>query len=427
MVKTMLANLSIELLRCSPKAMAEYAYHNTVFYHNLYRDYNINDFENLPVFTKHHLREISPYDLLSHPYRNKVFLYGETSGSSGCSTPSFFTKKDFSSLISLSMLSPFTPLLNSVIKNNKTAVNGLTFGFTIAGFSFGALLQNYGAMVAQLGSRSTIAVPERTASSIVRLKPGIISSTPLDFMTWMEIIRTDHSYDYEEVRNSIKVLMSAAEPCSKSRQEQIERYFGITHINTYASVDGFVSIPCTCGEMHILDGLHHIELYDHKLNSIGDKGKGRLCFTNLVRKTTPMVKYLLDDLVTVQDSKCPNGYKKSIIPHGRYELSLDLNNKLLGNGDFEEIIYKHGLFMDYRINVEEDKIFIQLEKYPIASKDYNLEGICRDIKEETGMECSVTLCDIGEMTSYRKVRSAKSIIKVLDHRKASRQEMPRIL
>lgn len=425
------ARLASSLLKLKGKTaleMARYAFAHTKFYNKLYKDNPLDKFENLPVVTKYDFMGMSPYDLLSDEFKDKVILYGETSGSSGSPTPAFFTKSDFEGLISLSLLSPFASELKRTAKQNRIAINGLTFGFTIAGFSFGSILQRAGFLVAQLGTRSTIATPERMARTIVKLRPSIISGTPLDFMSWLKIIKTDYPNDYAEVVKSLKFLISTAEPCALSRQRQIEKYFNITHINTYASVDGLVSLQCPCGEMHLIENLLDVELFNGKMEPIGPYGTGRLCFTNLVRKSTPMVRFLLDDLVTVKETKCRYGYRKSIQPHGRYELSVDINNHTLGNLDFEDIIYRYGLFMNYNVEIYPNRINLTIEKYDeFSENNSDLSGLCNEIFRVTGIDCSISIVPLGEITAYRKIREAKSIIKVADRRKESRQEMPSTL
>jgi phenylacetate-CoA ligase len=424
-LKIRLINSLLKLKGSTPLAMARYASNHTKFYNRFYKDCSLDSFENLPVMTKYDLIGVSPYDLLSDRFKDKVFLYGETSGSSGSSTSSFMTKRDFEGLITLSLLSPFASDMKKAAKENRTAINGLTFGFTIAGLSFGAILQKAGFLVAQVGTRSTIATPERMAQTIVKLKPSAMSATPLDFMSWLKIIKTDYPNDYGEIVDNLRFLLSTAEPCSNSRQRQLEDYFDITHINTYASVDGLVSLQCPCGEMHLIDNLLDVQLYDGNMKSIGPYGTGRLSFTNLVRKSTPMVKYLLDDLVTVKKCDCAYGYHKSIHPHGRYELSVDINNLTMGNLDFEEIIYNHGLFMNYGVEIFSDKINITLEEYDdIARDSYSIDDLKAEIADLTGVECRVNLVPLGELTPYRKVREAKSVVKVVDKRAESRQEMP---
>lgn len=427
MSRSKFSSIFVKRHSLTPEEMALYAYRNTELYNKKYKNADLSNFRELPLLSKYDLIDVSPYDLLSKEYKDKVVLYGETSGSSGASTPSFFTKIEFEGLIYLSTLSPMMYTIKEKIKDNRVAVNGLTFGYTIAGFSFGTMLQKQGILVAQLGSRSSIAVPERTAKTIVKLTPSIICSTPLDFMCWMEIIRLDHKNQYENIRKNLKFLLSTAEPCAVSRQKQIENFFNITHINVYASVDGFLSLPCTCGELHIIDGVHHVELYDENLNYIGQEGTGRLCFTQLLKKSTPMVKYLLDDYVTIYPSNCDKGFKRSIRPHGRYELTVRINNKLVGNLDFEELIYRHGLFLDYRVEILEDEILIAVEEYADEKRNYTIKELEAEVMREFGIKCTVKVCAQGDLTKFREVRMSKSIIKVIDKRTQSTQVLPVIL
>lgn len=421
-----LIEMLINLKKVNPSKMAQYARDKTDFYQKFYENYDVNDFKSLPLLTKNHLIGLNPFSLLSKDYADEVSLYGETSGSSGSPTPCFFTDRDFKNLIGLCSLTPYTPLIDQVLQKNRITVNGLTFGYTIAGFSFTQILLRCRAMVAQVGSRSTIANPERNARTIAKLKPSIIAATPLDLMVWLEIIRTDLPEAYPEVLRNLKILFSTAEPCANTRKQQIEKHFGIVHINTYATVDGFVTIPCPCGEKHIVDGLYEIELFDKNLKSLGFYGTGRLCFTNLMRKTSPLVKYLIDDYVTITPSSCPHGFKNSVSPKGRYELTVDLNNITWGSLDFEEIVYKFGLPMDYRINILDDQIQVEIEEYP-SCPGYDSSSLKTELSKATGLPIEVRLLKLGDLTSIRKVRENKSIIKILDLRKTSRQILPQVL
>jgi len=421
-----LIEMLINLKKINPSKMAQYAKDKTDFYQKFYKNHDVNNFKALPLLTKNDLTGLDPFELLSRDFVDEVSYYGETSGSSGSPTPCFFTARDFKNLTGLCALTPYTPLISQTLQENRVTVNGLTFGYTIAGFSFTQILLQCHAMVAQLGSRSTIATPERNARTIAKLKPSIIAATPLDLMVWLEIIRTDLPDEYPEVLRNLKILFSTAEPCANTRKQQLEKHFGIVHINTYATVDGFITIPCPCGEKHIIDGLYEIELYDQNLKSLGSYGTGRLCFTNLLRKTSPLVKYLIDDYVTITPSTCPHGFKNSVAPKGRYELTVDLNNRTWGSLDFEELVYKFGLPIDYRIYIHDEQIQVELEEYP-SCPGYDISSLKTELTTLTGLTVEVKLLKLGDLTSIRKVRENKSIIKILDLRKTSRQVLPQIL
>ena len=72
----------------------------------------------------------------------------------------------------------------------------------------------------------------------------------------MRIVKEDHPEQYEEVRRELKVLLSTAELCAAGRVKRIAEEFDLVHIDVYACVEGFFSLPCPCGESHILPAYH---------------------------------------------------------------------------------------------------------------------------------------------------------------------------
>ncbi|MFQ5844780.1 MAG: phenylacetate--CoA ligase family protein, partial [Planctomycetota bacterium] len=237
----------MELLRLrkrSPLAMARYARRHTRHYARAYAGWDGATFEDLPLLTKVEARRLSPYDLLARPLADKVFLYGETTGSSGSPTPSFFTRGEFHAATLLARITPYQAGLRGALAANRTCVNGLAFGFTVAGMSFGDVLANLGGLVANVGSRSTLATPRRIARCIARLRPSVIAAAPCDFLAWMRILRDEHPSDHDAVVARLRVLLSTAELCAASRVKRIAEHFDIVHIDVYACVEGFFSLPC---------------------------------------------------------------------------------------------------------------------------------------------------------------------------------------
>ncbi len=408
----------------APSRMAAYARDHTAFYREFYAGRDVAEFESLPVLTKKIVKERSPYDLLSRPLAKKVVYYGETTGSTGSPTPSFFTEKEFHGATLLTYISPYYPLLRAAIRENRAVVNGLTFGFTVAGMSFGDLLKNVGGMVANVGSRSTLATPPRIARGIARLRPSIVAATALDFLCWMRIVKEDFPEAEADVRAKLRALVMTAELCAEERVKRISEYFGLRTIDTYACVEGFFSLPCPCGEKHVLPA-YHVELFDENLEFIGTEGTGRFAFTNLLKRSCPMVRYLLDDLVTIAPSGCPHGFTKSIVPHGRWELTVRVGGENLNVRHFENLIFAHGLFADFRVVLRDGSIEVRLEDY--AAPAGAGEAVRKAFAERFALPVTVEVVPFGALTEYREPRRSKSILKVEDLRRGATQEIPSLL
>ena len=417
------ARVLLALLRkscLSPAGMARYARSHTEHYAATFAGWEGRDFGDLPLFTKAEARRLSPYSLLAKPLARKVFLYAETTGSAGSPTPAFFTRREFHAATLLTYITPYYPMLKRVLAQNRTCVNGLAFGFTVAGMSFGDLLANIGGLVANTGSRSTLATPERTARCIARLKPSLIAATPSDFLAWMRIVKEDHPEEYDAVVEKLEVLISTAELCAASRTERIAAEFGIEHVDIYACVEGFFALPCVCGEKHVLPA-YHTELVDEQGRGIGFEGTGRFAFTNLLKRSTPMVRYLLDDWVTIQRSRCPYGFKLSILPHGRYELTARVGDRRIGVRQVEQELFLHGLFGEYEVNLQADRCSVRLEAY---SGEADIDALRKGLGALLEIEVEIETIAYGGLVDYRSVRLRKPILRLVDRRPASEQVIP---
>ena len=418
----------LKKLSLKKNEMAYYAYKNCDLYKKLYKNIKINkdnlkeiNFENLPFLEKKFVFKNSPFDLLSKKLSSKVFKYAETTGSTGSPTPSFFTRKEFKGSVILSKITTYNDLLENVIKKNRKAVCGLACGFTIANTSFHQILDDMGFLTINVDARTTISPPHRVARLLSRFLPSVIVASETDFMAWMKVLEEEYKDSYEEVLANLEVLISTAELCSEERSRRIEEAFNITHIDNYSCVEGFFSLPCLCGEKHILP-IYHTEVIDDRLKNSSEFGSGRFAFTNLLRKSTPFVRYLLDDYVTIYPSECEYGFKKSIMPHGRYELTIDINGRKFGSRHFEAILFKNHLFGEYQVSVFDNQIKISAESYQNETIDE--KRIIDNFEEEFGLRSSIEILKYGQIRDYHEIRQSKPLFRLLDKRSYSTQKIP---
>lgn len=407
-----------------PEAMAEYARRHTPFYGRFYEGRDTARFADLPLLTKERVFDVPPHDLLSRPFRDKVRYYAESTGSSGSPTPAFLTELEFRAAAMMARMTPYAALQEQVLRENRSAVNGLAMELTIAGLSFGDILRSLGACVAYAGSRSTLATPERVARTLARLRPSVVAAAPVDFLSWMRILREDHPDAYEDCVSSLRVLLSTAELCSRSRRRRIEEAFDIVHVDTYACVEGFFTLPCPCGEKHVPE-FYHVELFDEDLRPLARHGRGRLAFTNLAKRSSPLVRYLLDDDVTLYKSDCPHGFRRSILPHGRWELGVPLDGARYNVEDFEQEIFRHGLFGGYEVRLSARTLSVTLERY--AEERPDLKALRAGLREKFGRKATVKTVPFGTLTDYRAVRASKPILRVVDRRRGAAQKVPEYL
>jgi phenylacetate-CoA ligase len=379
-------------------------------------------FERLPLLRKQLIREASPFDLLAAPLAAKVTRYAETTGSMGSPTPSFFTPTEFRGSVALARLTPYSPLLRQAARANRRAVCGLACGFTIAGASFHQILDAYGFLTVNVDARTTIAPPARVARLLARYRPSVVVASETDFLAWMRVLREDCPESYDDVVEALQVLISTAELCSGSRSARIGEHFGILHVDNYSCVEGFFSLPCPCGEKHVLP-IYHAEVLSEDLSAGSEWGTGRFAFTNLVRRSTPFVRYLLDDWVTIAPSRCPYGFRKSVVPHGRYELSVLLGEERCGVRHFEEALFAHHLFGEYTVEVRQGRLVVRAEDYDEGSP-VPVAATRNEMERRFGVPVDLEVLPYGALRSYREIRMSKPLMRVRDLRASSTQRVP---
>jgi hypothetical protein len=92
---------------------------------------------------------------------------------------------------------------------------------------------------------------------------------------------------------------------------------------------------------------------------------------------------------------------------------------------FENEIFRHGLFGDFRAVVREEGLEVTLEEY--AAPEGAGEAVKEGLEERFGMPATVDLVPFGTITEYREPRRRKPILKLTDARPESTQEIPRLL
>jgi phenylacetate-coenzyme A ligase PaaK-like adenylate-forming protein len=186
------------------------------------------------------------------------------------------------------------------------------------------------------------------------------------------------------------------------------------------------------------------------LSDIREEGRGRLIFTNLARKSSPFVRYLLDDDVTIErfngdqsKGKCREEYAFSIVPHGRSELGVYTSKGLFGIGHFEEELFRSGLFADYTITVndaddmdvagingfDQEHILVRAETYHDGDAVGDLQikmvrQIEKNFEVKFGLKTRCELMPMGTLFDYRAVRESKPLWRLRDERATHTQRYP---
>ncbi len=149
----------------------------------------------------------------------------------------------------------------------------------------------------------------------------------------------------------------SAEPLHKQLKESAIRVFGNPVINNYfAGSEGFSAFTCKADNqsMHLAEDYCTYETIDNKLT-----------MTNLWLKTTPLIRYQLDDTVEIKDKgrceSCGCSFRTIVEPQGRAsEQFIYENNKVVTTLEMTDKMNYYPCINEYQIQQTKNGMIINI-------------------------------------------------------------------
>ncbi|HDF2342731.1 TPA: CoF synthetase [Morganella morganii] len=105
---------------------------------------------------------------------------------------------------------------------------------------------------------------------------------------------------------SVKKVISVAEVLDAQDRELLNRIFGNTG-EIYQATEGFLASSCVCGTLHLNEEFIYVE------PEWLDERRFIPVITDFTRRTQPIVRYRLDDVLVAGDKPCPCGSAARVI------------------------------------------------------------------------------------------------------------------
>ena len=177
-------------------------------------------------------------------------------------------------------------------------------------------------------------------------------------------------------------VISYAEVLDDADRKKIETIFKLKVTEIYQCTEGFLGHSCAHGTMHLNEDNIRFE------RQMLDKQRFQPIITDFVRKSQPVIRYLLNDVLVLRDTPCPCGSAMTAIE--RIEGRTD--DVLVGKNEAGEFIY---IFPDLvrRCIVWSGE---KLDNYAAQQKDFEKIVVYLDVAEE---HYSVTSKKIQEALS----------------------------
>ncbi|MBN1683704.1 hypothetical protein JW865_09155 [Candidatus Bathyarchaeota archaeon] len=361
------------------KEIVQYAYNTAPFFNRYYRKLDLDDIWNLPVITKQLMMEnFSDYNTLG--FKKEELL-------------------DFTSKIEKEenyneRFRGYNVAMSSGTSGNKGIVitspseEKYLQAALFARFSFPCILRIKWAFmlrittpafqVSKFGQRLTHINLQLTLDKIreklQKFQPNILSAPP----SMLKIL----AKEINENRLTIKPkrVVSYAEVLEPDIKQELEEVFRTPIHQIYQGSEGSIGLTCKKGSLHINEDLVNLQLYN-KDGSLTEPSNP--CFqsivTDLHKKSQPIIRFKLNDIITISPEKCQCGSSFRVIDQimGRADDLLWGERK-----DTNELQY---IFPDYVrraiISSSED-----IEEYQAIQKNFTDVLVRLLIKKEADKE-----------------------------------------
>lgn len=320
--------------RIKRNLVVEYAFKKSEFFNKLYSGYNLKDFKKLPIINKKIMMDnLTTYNTLGlkkeeiinfcceveksrdFSRRFKGLNIGMSSGTSGNKGVEIVTPRE-EMYMKAAFLARFDfPKDQKMRIAFILRVSAPAFNFNIFGHSF-----NY---ISQIDSIENI------CKKLENLNPNIISAPP----SMLKLIAKEVKKGLYKIKP--KRVISYAEILYPDVKIFLKGVFNCPVHEIYKATEGPIGITCEKENLHINEDLVYVETLNKDLTeTLPGQQCEKLVITDLHKRAQPIIRYNLNDVITISTKKCSCGSNFRMI-----ESIIGRNDHLF----YGEKIDQHGL------------------------------------------------------------------------------------
>ncbi|AGL18885.1 phenylacetate--CoA ligase family protein [Actinoplanes sp. N902-109] len=306
-----------------------------------------------PLTTKDDLRDAYPFGMLAVD-RTELATYHESSGSNGVPTASYYTATDW-----LDLTERYARK-HVGIGPADTFLVRTPYALMITGHLAHAAARSCGATVVP-GDNRSLAMPYAKVVRVLHdLDVTLTWSLPTDALLWAAAarlagLRPDRDFP------ALRALFVGGEPLSPAKRARIGELWAAPVVEEYGATEtGSLAGECPHGRLHLWADRAVFEVHDPRTGDIRPYGTGQLVVTPLFREAMPLLRYNLEDEVTVSAAGCACGWElPTVRVHGRTRFKV----AGLTQGELEELVFSlpadYGVLF-WRARTEGSRLRVQI-------------------------------------------------------------------
>lgn len=373
------------------------------FYKRKLADYNLMNIglkkiSTLPITVKGELRKAGAFDHLAVD-RKETVHYCESFGTTGEPTSAWFTKEDLETGI--------RQIKGCRVRFDKEDIVLLRFphGLTATAFLMQQTCLQVGATI--IPEHSTVTPYPKVLDLMNRLYVTIIAGSPREIELLAETTRL-LGLNSSEHFPSLRAIIVTGEVVGERRKEHLKRRWGVPIIDIYGTAEtANIAAMCEHGAMHVLEQDVVVEALKEDGSGLAKPGeRGLAAITTLSHQASPLLRYLNEDVISVEQGLCACGQTESKLVHyGRLKNRTRFGEIVLDDKDIQDAIYSLAPVPDaWKAMQQENGFHMILDSERYA--DWSLEGIQVQLSEM--LKVTVT-AEIGFGTLLNRDELARNV------------------
>ncbi|MGY3204809.1 phenylacetate--CoA ligase family protein [Streptomyces sp. TE5632] len=365
------------------------------------------DLASLPLTTKQDLRDNYPFGMLAVP-KERLATYHESSGTAGRPTPSYYTAEDW-----VDLAERFARKWIGISAEDVFLVR-TPYALLLTGHLAHTAGRLRGATVVPGDNRSLAMPYARVVRVMHDLGVTLTWSVPTECLIWAAAA-TAAGHRPATDFPALRALFVGGEPLTAARRRRISRLWGVPVIEEYGSTEtGSLAGECPHGRMHLWADRALFEVYDPRTGTVRAEGEGQLVVTPLYREAMPLLRYNLEDNVSVSYDDCACGWNLPTIQVlGRASFGHRVGAATITQHRLEELVFslpEAYQVVFWRARAEPTALRIEIE-VPEEHRAAAEAELAASVRAAFGVDSEVTGLAAGTLIPHHALTAMPDVVK----------------
>ena len=368
---------------------------------------NAADLADLPLTTKQDLRDAYPFGLLAVP-QERLATYHESSGTAGRPTASYYTQEDW-----VDLAERFARKWIGIFENDIFLVR-TPYALMLTGHLAHAAGRLCGATIVPGDNRSLAMPYARVVRALHDLGVTLTWAVATEYLLWAAAAACAGHRPGADFP-ALRALFTGGEPLTDARRARISRIWGVPVIEEYGSTEtGSLAGECQHGRMHLWSDRALFEVYDPQTGKVGSEGDGQLVVTPLYREAMPLLRYNLEDNVSVSYRDCECGWDlPTVRVFGRAAFGYPVGDTTVTQHRLEELVFSlpdayNVLF--WRAKAEPARLRVEIE-VPDEHRDAAVADLKASIRSNLNVDAGVAGLPPGTLVPQSVLTTMSDVVK----------------